>query len=459
MKYFILISLAYFLTRLLNLTLIPIFTDEAIYLRWSQVMANNLNFLFLPLTDGKAPLFIWAAGFVMHLFPNSDPLISGRIVSVVSGYFSLLGIYLAGSQLFHNKKIGLLSSLLYLLSPFTFFYDRFALVDGMLAMFGIWSLAFAVCFVQTVKLKYALALGLTIGLGLLTKTQAIFFFILFPLAWFFLKFEFKRSYLIGGLLSTVVGILIYNALRVFSEFYIIGLKTAEFVTFPSLSNFSNNFVSLVKWQVSYLTIPIVLLIIFALLKKSRERLFLLAPYALYFVAVCLINKVIYARFLLLFTPFLLILAAAGINDIKSKYFKVATTVLVLTLPLVSIFYLLTRPEIAPIADNDSNQYINSWASGRGVKETAAFFETLPKKKTVVGVEGTFGLLPFALEMYNHKYPNIEIKPYWPPPSTLPDGLDYYIIYQRPTPKNMPLELIAKYRQGTSNDFFKLFKVK
>lgn len=463
MKYFVLVSLAYFLLRLLNLTLIPIFTDEAIYLRWSQVMANNLNYLFLPLTDGKAPLFIWTAGLVMHFFPNLDPLIAGRAVSIIAGYLSLIGIYLAGSTLFQNKKIGILSSLFYLLSPFTFFYDRFALVDGMLAMFGIWTLALAVLIIRQEKLVYSVLLGLTIGLGLLTKTQAIFFLSVFPLAWLFLSFKFKKIYLFSFIISSGVGIMIYNGLRFFQEFYIIGLKTSEFITAPTFINFSQNFESLINWQVTYLTIPVFLLVFFALLKKSRPRMFLLAVYGVYFLTMVLINKVIYARFLLMFAPLLLILAACGLNDvlikIKNKYFQICLICLIFALPVFVIFQLLTDPKIAPIADNDSKQYINSWSAGYGLTETVAYFEKKSDEKLVLGVEGTFGLLPFALEMYSHKYPNLEIKPIWPPPSVLPEGLDYYIIYQRPTPAAFNLDLIAEYQQGTSGDFFKLYKVK
>lgn len=459
MKYFILISLAYFLLRLLNLTLIPIFTDEAIYLRWSQVMANNLNYLFLPLTDGKAPLFIWTAGLVMHFFPALDPLIAGRAVSIIAGYLSLIGIYLVGSTLFQNKKIGILSSLFYLLSPFTFFYDRFALVDGMLAMFGIWTLALAVFIIRQEKLIYSVLLGLIIGLGLLTKTQAIFFLSIFPLAWLFLSFKFKKIYLLSFIISSGVGIMIYNSLRFFQEFYIIGLKTSEFITAPTFINFSQNFESLINWQVAYLTLPVFLLIIFSLLKKSKERLFLIVLFIIYFVTIAFINKVIYARFLLMFTPPLLILTACGLNDIKNKVIKICVTLLVLILPLTSIFLLLTRPESAPIADNDSKQYINSWSAGYGLTETVAYFEKKSDEKLVLGVEGTFGLLPFALEIYSHKYPNLEIKAIWPPPSQLPEGLDYYIIYQRPTPEGFPMKLVSQYQQGTSGDFFKLYRVK
>jgi hypothetical protein len=83
------------------------------------------------------------------------------------------------------------------------------------------------------------------------------------------------------------------------------------------------------------------------------------------------------------------------------------------------------------------------------------------------MEGTFGLLPFALEMYSHRYPNVEIKPYWPPSDQLPQEIassakffpTYYIIYQRESHSPlMPISLVTKYRQGRGNSHFQIYKV-
>ncbi|KKU74843.1 MAG: hypothetical protein UX99_C0005G0003 [Candidatus Amesbacteria bacterium GW2011_GWB1_47_26] len=45
--------------RFWNLNSLPIFADEAIYVRWSQVMRAESSLRFLPLSDGKQPLFMW----------------------------------------------------------------------------------------------------------------------------------------------------------------------------------------------------------------------------------------------------------------------------------------------------------------------------------------------------------------------------------------------------------------
>ncbi len=45
--------------RLVNLTALPIFNDEAIYVNWGQIMVNKPGFAFYSLFDGKQPLLMW----------------------------------------------------------------------------------------------------------------------------------------------------------------------------------------------------------------------------------------------------------------------------------------------------------------------------------------------------------------------------------------------------------------
>lgn len=60
-------------TRLFNILSVPIFTDEAIYTRWSQIARYDSNWRFISLTDGKQPAFVWLNMIVMRLF--DDPLL------------------------------------------------------------------------------------------------------------------------------------------------------------------------------------------------------------------------------------------------------------------------------------------------------------------------------------------------------------------------------------------------
>src|SRR3989344_1150596 len=70
------LTILYFTTRLVNLKLIPIFTDEAIYARWAQIALHDPVNRFISLEDGKQPLFIWLAAIAQKFI--SDPLIATR---------------------------------------------------------------------------------------------------------------------------------------------------------------------------------------------------------------------------------------------------------------------------------------------------------------------------------------------------------------------------------------------
>ncbi len=58
--------LSYFSLRLYNLMSLPLFTDEAIYIRWAQIAKNDANWRFISLVDGKQPSFVWLMMIVMR---------------------------------------------------------------------------------------------------------------------------------------------------------------------------------------------------------------------------------------------------------------------------------------------------------------------------------------------------------------------------------------------------------
>jgi len=100
--------------RIINLTILPIFVDEAIYVRWSQVMATEPTLRFLPLSDGKQPLYMWVLMFLIKYF--SDPLFIGRLVSVATGMGTMLGRFTLSYLFFKNKLTSLFAVFVYAIS-------------------------------------------------------------------------------------------------------------------------------------------------------------------------------------------------------------------------------------------------------------------------------------------------------------------------------------------------------
>lgn len=162
----LILSCAFLFSRLVNLTLLPIFVDEANYLDWGWRETHTANFLFYSLYDAKPPFLMWLFGISQNFFP--DPLFAGRLVVVLFGLLTLIGLYLISPP----------SSLLYLTSPIFYFFDRQALMESPLCAIGVWSYYFLTRYLEKPRLKYLLTDGAVIGLGIFTKTNAAIF--LFP---------------------------------------------------------------------------------------------------------------------------------------------------------------------------------------------------------------------------------------------------------------------------------------
>ncbi|MBI2421036.1 MAG: glycosyltransferase family 39 protein, partial [Candidatus Levybacteria bacterium] len=170
----------YFFLRTLFLDRLPIFTDEAIYVRWAQIASNDAAWRFISLTDGKQPLFIWISIIFMRII--DDPLLAVRSVSVMSGIFSMVGLFLLSLELFKKRSIAFISVVLYVFYPFAQVYDRMALYDSLLGAFMVWAIYFTVLLVRKVRLDIAYTLGFIIGGALLNKSSGIFSAYLMPIA-------------------------------------------------------------------------------------------------------------------------------------------------------------------------------------------------------------------------------------------------------------------------------------
>ncbi len=481
----LLLSLSYLIIRLINLTIIPIFVDEAIYLHWARVANNDASWRFISLTDGKQPLFIWLTMVFLRLF--NDPLFAGRFVSILSGLGTMLGLFLLGWQLFGKKWVGFLAAALYLFYPFALVYDRMALMDGMVGMFAVWALLFEVLLVRTLRLDVALILGMIIGGSILTKSTGFFNLYLLPFSLLLFPWQdkkrFKKLFLWLGLILIVVieAQVIYSVLRLSPFFHMIAQKNNTFI-YPFIEwkehpwrFLIGNLIGLWDWFITYFSWPIFGLVILSLVSFRRyfkEKILLLAWFGAPFFALALFGKVLYPRFIFFMSLFILLLAALGFYKlfrILKKPFFFAVIGLLFIFPWLRVdWQLLTNPFLADIHKAEKGQYLNDWPAGGGINETVAFFNQEAKEEKIyVITEGTFGLLPYGLELYLYKNPNIEIQGIWPLPKEFPDEIlektkerpTYFVFNQTQiVPLGWPIEFVAKYRKGVSEVYLQLYQV-
>ncbi len=481
------LALLFAVTRLINLKIIPIFTDEAIYSYWAQVALHDPANRFISLEDGKQPLFIWLAAAFQRFV--TDPLVATRLVSVLAGIGSLIGIYLLARTLF-NKKAALLAAIFYIVLPFTILYDRMGLYDSLLTALGIYTVLLTIKMAKEPRLDLALLNGFAIGLGMITKSTAQLFLYFIPVS--LIMFNIKREKLVSRftkwvsltLVTIFLSQIIYNSLRLSPLFYLIDRKNHEFIrTFSQVLNnpflhFQSNIQTMILWLLQYngplFMILLTAAIILGFIKRQKQAIYLsffvLAP----ILIEGLFNQVLYPRFSLFFFPYAIILICAFLVKLSTskKYAKYFWPLIAVTLifPLINSFLLLTNPPKATIADSDKNQYLNSWPAGYGVEQVIKIVKAdSAGQKVYVGTEGTFGLLPYALQIYFYGNQNVEIVGFWPvrdiPNQVMQQAKSkktYFIFNETQNigdnSINPHLKLIAKYQKGSGDSFMHLFKV-
>lgn len=497
-KYWIVLSLIgigvlFFALRFYNILSLPIFTDEAIYIRWAQIAKQDAAWRFISLTDGKQPSFIWAMMIPLKFI--KDPLLAGRTVSVVAGFLSLIGLFILTREVFKNTKIALTSVALFALYPFALVYDRLALYESMVTLFSIWSLYFLILLVRKARLDTALILGMVLGGSVLTKSSGFLSIYLSPLL--LILFDTKRKLLKERFFKWVLmmGVAVvstyvyYSVQRLSPFFHIIAEKNATFV-YPfsiwihhPLQYFYSNFHGLTDWLITYMTIPIFLLSLVSFVlnykKNYREKIFLFLWFLGPFMALTLFGNKIYPRFVYFMSIPLLILASYSLYTLilrfKNIYIRAFIFIGFVALMVRSDIAILTHIATAPIPVIDKEQFINGWPAGGGVRESVEFFRNeAAKGKITIATEGTFGLMPFSYEMYLVSNPNVTIKGLWPigakPPKELTDvakKMPVYVVFYQPCPGCMTIgtapltwnvKVIQSYRKEATDNYLTVYQL-
>lgn len=476
------VILVYLALTFSSLTKLPIFVDEALYLRWGQIAGADATWRFISLTDGKQPLFTWAVVPFMKYF--GDPLYGGRFVSALCGLFTMLGVMYSG-WLLSSKKLALWAGLFTLFSPFLFFYNRFAVMEGMMMMFAIWIFNLSILLARSRRLDVALILGMWTGLALLVKSPSMFFMLLIPSA-YLLELNSKKIFTkeTGQFILLVVvawGLaeVINNIQRLSPWMHMIKEKNSFFIVaydeiFKDPKRLTNNFLDIWRWHGAYTTIPVLLTALSgAVIWTKRNWRQGLLSFAWFFMPVfgtVLLAKLFAPRYMVFTTPFLLLLAGYTVSLIPKFKHQVFAMLLLSILPLTQIFSLLKDPIHYRYLKMDEG-YVNGWSAGNGTKQIAQWAVSRINetgKPMTIFTEGTFGILPHGLELYAQgKTQKLTITGVYPigdiPPANIVayahEHEETYLILNNTLTPDVPggLELIASYDKLKDNPM-RLFRV-
>lgn len=487
------ITIAVFLvSRLYNILTIPIFNDEAIYINWAETFREHLNQPFVSLIDGKQPFFIWVVSALLRIIHN--PLLAGRLASVIAGLCTMVGLYLVTNELFKSRRVALFSCLFYIVFPFSLMYDKMALYDSMVATFAVWSLYFEVLLIKKRNFSFAVLTALSIGGGLLTKTSADFFLYLIPFSLLLFNFKSTTKYkdfliwLIYAAAAAAGAYGISSILRLSSQFGNIASKNDLFVVTLSqwikhpFINLTTNVHILSGYIVGYATIPFLILVILAFFidkKFIKEKILVFVWFLVPIFALALFGRNPYPRYILFMMMPLIILAAYAavslVDIVRIKYIGYALILLLSGVMLWKDFYILSGLTKDTIPQLDYYQFISGYPSGVGVKQAESYIQTEAKtQKVYVATEGTFGLMPNALQDYFYTNGNVIIQPVGVIGPSVPSFLvaesrsaPTYFAFSTPcplcshigaAPKSWNVKPVVQVKKIEEDTYFSLYKI-
>lgn len=434
------ISILFVISHTLSLTLLPVFADEAIYIRWAQLIQDDASrYAFFSMADGKPPLFMWLVSVVLRFV--HDPLLGGRLVAVIVGLVTVFVFRALAREFTKDAKATVAITAFTFLMPFWFFYHRMALMDGLLALF------IAAAFLWTIRLSKVLvspqddqaktrryktitciyAVGLAFGGAMWTKTPALFVIPIIAITPVFVWLtRGKRqlttlwSMLLLVALGGIIGTGLFLILRISPLFGSLFTRSTDF-TFTTKDLIAGewhyvlfkSFLRNVGWIAWYMTPEIFVLASLGLFTKSRKSiLFLLLCSFLFFLPLTLFGRVLWPRYFLPVSVFLTLAAALSFASCAKYRLGRFVCVVLLSLGLLqsigNMWVALSAPQNIPFVSEDRSQYLSEWSAGFGNKEVRDYIRERQRalmgdktKKIVVLTEGSFGTLPDGLLMYFH----------------------------------------------------------
>jgi len=390
---------AYFASRLFHLMILPIFVDESVHLSWAIRMAETHQ--LAGITQAGKFLPIWIMSLLVRL--AGDLLWTERLLSVGIGVFGLAGCYLLGRRLF-GRPAGLIAAGLYLITPFIFFYDRMALVDGLLTALAIYVALLSFELVRSKRVRHGIGLGLVLALAISTKLNGATLCLLPLLVVGAYLFKPAVAPPWKGLaLAYAIALLGFAPLA--ADAWLLG-SLSSLVHFDEIRRRGMGRSSLVVWQVwlanaglalqylvRYVTPTLFLAAgaggVLAVLRRRRDEIVLLGMAGVVTAPFVLTGNPErwYPRYLLPAVPFVVLVVARTIAlgagklrgylaNGRTRGWAAAVAVgaiLVISAPALWFdYWLLVDPVRAPLVEIDRFQYINGEPSGYGLPEAAGF---------------------------------------------------------------------------------------
>lgn len=412
----------YFFFYLINLTGLPIFTDEAIYLDWGWSNTHMPGHLYDSLNDAKQPFIIWLFGIFENFF--SDPLFAGRFVSVVIGALSLLGVYKI-TQKIVGQQPAYVAAALYAIVPIFVFYNRQALLEAGVACAGIWAANALLDFVQKPSIKNAVILGIILGIGFFIKSSSLIFVASALIV--------VTYYVIWKKKSTLIVPLFYSFVAFFLTDFFLFINPLFWQSFSSNSRYSFTLGELLKFPINvwitnlfgFFSISLVFITpliflaflvgVYLLLRKPTDKNVIFSGYFIFALLLEMVTvKGQSTRYLVAFLPLLVIPAAYALTlgFKKNLWGKMLFCITMLIPFFLSLLFIINPKEYILQTANASSyaetSYIIGKTAGYGTQEAIAYIKqhSSLEQPTLVVFGLNIGNPESAVDVYASKASNL-----------------------------------------------------
>jgi 4-amino-4-deoxy-L-arabinose transferase-like glycosyltransferase len=212
------------LTHGIHLFMYPLYiTDEGIYMEraWSVIREGALSpytYYYDHAPAGWLTLAAWIAILPRQFETFGNAINTGRVLMLIVHVASVFLLFQTTYRLSHRTVAAVIATFLFNFSPLAVFYQRMVLLDNLMVFWVLLSLYLATSSKRHVLMP--LLSGLALGIGILTKENAIFF--IPGIAYLVYRYvRPRRSY------RFAIGFWIYSAIASVSLYLLLGTLKNE----------------------------------------------------------------------------------------------------------------------------------------------------------------------------------------------------------------------------------------
>ena len=374
--------------RLSILDAFPTFTDEAVYVGWATRLSESPSAETMWLStheDWQGPALIWLFALAHGLL--DDPILTGRIITSLSGVLTVVFAYLAGVRVCGAWTAAIAAAIVGV-SPGLVFTDRLALTDApvvLLAAATIWLTAPAL----RGHWPSAIGAGIAISLALWTKLSGALLLIV-PLAGIMLVSRATPRRRLATLalsiapagVASVAFLLAPKSGQILQHARGFILPPDVLVTIPT-DQWTENTSKMAGWALAYLPAAAIIAAVGAIavpfVTRRREDWWLWSVLIFWLAFHALLGQTLYSRYVLPALIPLALLTARAIRVVchalrranrrrlASIWMVGAPLAVVISLAIPATL-LVVAPTRAALPSDDRAQYIEEWPSGFGQTE-------------------------------------------------------------------------------------------